>query len=287
MKLRKGKINILLLIVGVVLIGVGVYFLVSSGPTKEAAKKITSFEECRDAGYPVEESYPEKCRTPEGEVFERYVGNELEKEDLIRIDSPRPGAEIEDKSTFTVTGEARGYWFFEGDFPIELANRSGKVIGRGIAVAQDEWMVEEFVPYKAEVEFEESYVGDAVLMLHRHNPSDLKEDDDVLLVPVKIIKATEESDGRSNNDSQSGVAPEKPTDPSNGNDKVAEGKCFVGGCSSHVCSDDPNVVTTCEWKEEYACYKQAKCERQADGQCGWTETSELNSCIEEARKALF
>jgi len=60
---------------------------------------------------------------------------------------------------------------------------------------------------------------------------------------------------------------------------VGTGGCYVGGCSSQICSTDPNVVTTCEFKEEYACYNEAKCERQASGQCGWTETPELNICL--------
>lgn len=61
------------------------------------------------------------------------------------------------------------------------------------------------------------------------------------------------------------------------------GQCYVGGCSGQVCSDNPAVVTTCEWRAEYACYSGATCERQADGQCGWTQTSALSACIAEAK----
>ncbi|MEN9653970.1 MAG: hypothetical protein RL235_82, partial [Chlamydiota bacterium] len=59
----------------------------------------------------------------------------------------------------------------------------------------------------------------------------------------------------------------------------SQGTCYVGGCSSQICSDQQGVVTTCEYKEEYACYKTAKCERQADGKCGWTQTPELIACL--------
>jgi hypothetical protein len=58
--------------------------------------------------------------------------------------------------------------------------------------------------------------------------------------------------------------------------------CRVSGCSSHVCADH-DVVTTCEWLPEYECYGAAQCERQADGQCGWTQTPELLACIDAAR----
>jgi len=60
---------------------------------------------------------------------------------------------------------------------------------------------------------------------------------------------------------------------------ATEGACYVGGCSSQVCSDQEGVITTCEWREEYACYQTATCERQADGACGWTQTDELAACL--------
>ena len=58
--------------------------------------------------------------------------------------------------------------------------------------------------------------------------------------------------------------------------------CAVGGCSQQVCGEVgevENVVTTCEYREEYACYAHSKCERQTNGQCGWTQTAEYNRCI--------
>lgn len=55
--------------------------------------------------------------------------------------------------------------------------------------------------------------------------------------------------------------------------------CFVGGCSGQICSDHEGIVSTCEWRAEYACYQDATCERQADGGCGWTETPSLSSCL--------
>lgn len=64
------------------------------------------------------------------------------------------------------------------------------------------------------------------------------------------------------------VEPEPPAAP-----------CFVGGCSSQVCSEREGVITTCEWRAQYACYKQASCERQDNGKCGWTQTDALTSCL--------
>lgn len=57
------------------------------------------------------------------------------------------------------------------------------------------------------------------------------------------------------------------------------GKCYVGGCSSQICSDQEGAISTCEYRAEYACYKTATCERQQNGQCGWTKTSKLSMCL--------
>ena len=64
----------------------------------------------------------------------------------------------------------------------------------------------------------------------------------------------------------------------------SSGGCVVGGCSSQLCVEGPggDVVSTCEWREEYACYQNAVCERQTNGACGWTQTEELSLCLESA-----
>lgn len=60
---------------------------------------------------------------------------------------------------------------------------------------------------------------------------------------------------------------------------VSGGPCYVGGCSGHICSGEKDIMSTCEWREEYACYRRAKCERQSNGQCGWTSTAQLQACL--------
>jgi hypothetical protein len=57
--------------------------------------------------------------------------------------------------------------------------------------------------------------------------------------------------------------------------------CMKTGCSGQICSDH-EVISTCEYRTEYECYKKAVCERQANGDCGFTKTRELTSCL--ARK---
>src|SRR3990167_4396430 len=58
--------------------------------------------------------------------------------------------------------------------------------------------------------------------------------------------------------------------------------CAVAGCSGQLCvsaEDASEIVTTCEFRAEYACYKEASCEPQADDKCGWTQMPELKRCL--------
>lgn len=64
--------------------------------------------------------------------------------------------------------------------------------------------------------------------------------------------------------------------------RALAGRCYVGGCSSEVCSDQPGAISTCIYREAYGCYKTATCERQSSGRCGWTPTKELDTCLANA-----
>lgn len=59
---------------------------------------------------------------------------------------------------------------------------------------------------------------------------------------------------------------------------VSGKRCFKTGCSQQVCADE-EVITTCEYRSEYDCYRRAVCERQANGECGFTMTPELRRCL--------
>ncbi len=59
-------------------------------------------------------------------------------------------------------------------------------------------------------------------------------------------------------------------------------ECAVAGCSGQLCVsalEAGDIVTTCEYRAEYACYREASCEPQANGKCGWTDTAELKQCL--------
>jgi len=212
------------------------------------APEITSFAECIANGGPILESYPRQCKTPDGKTFTENIGNELDKADLIRINSPRPNESI--TSPLTITGEARGYWFFEASFPIELQDESGNIIAQHYATAQTDWMTENFVSFSATLSFTPPSSNKGTLILRRDNPSGLPENDDELIIPVIFGNA---SVGRA---------------------------CVVTGCSGQICAES-EIASTCEYKPEYACYKDAICEQQATGECGWTSSDQLQACLSQ------
>lgn len=147
-------------------------------------KQINSFEKCVAAGNAVMESYPRKCRAGE-QTFTENIGNIIEKADLIHLTAPLPNEKI--NSPLVVEGEARGTWFFEGDFPVVLTDWDGQIISVGVARAQGEWMTEDFVGFRAELEFDKpEHIDNGSLILRKDNPSGLPEQDDALEIPIKF-----------------------------------------------------------------------------------------------------
>ena len=122
------------------------------------------------------------------ELLTDYATTAHEKRDLIVITSPVPGTEI--TSPLTVTGEARGYWFFEAVFPLILTDWDGRIIAEGYASAEGEWMTEDFVPFTGTLEFTELgkdvYSHRGTLIFKKDNPSGEPQFDDALEMPVMI-----------------------------------------------------------------------------------------------------
>jgi len=177
-----------------------------------------------------------------------------DKSDLIRVENPKPDVLIQ--SPLVVNGEARGYWFFEASFPIVLLDGNGKELAQGIAQAKSDWMTENFVPFEAEIQFANPATVNGMLILKKDNPSGLPEHDDELDIPVKFFGESQ------------------------GSPLAGKISCKITGCSNQICANK-DVVTTCEIRPEFACYQNAVCERQASGECGWTQTAELKECLEK------
>lgn len=103
--------------------------------------------------------------------------------DLISVHGPLPGDAV--SSPLAVRGSARGPWYFEATFPIDIKNAAGDTIAQGYAEAQGEWMTEEYVGFSASVPFPAQPAGSAgTVVLHKANASGLPEHDRSLTIPV-------------------------------------------------------------------------------------------------------
>ena len=111
------------------------------------------------------------------------------KEDLITLSAPTSGQTIQ--SPLTIEGSARGTWYFEASFPVELQDANGNLIASTAAQAQGDWMTENFVPFKATLDFTVPSTETGFLVLKKDNPSGLPANDNELKVPVKFGQATD------------------------------------------------------------------------------------------------
>ncbi|MDP3955752.1 MAG: Gmad2 immunoglobulin-like domain-containing protein [bacterium] len=182
-----------LLLIGIVTVLLVSFFALQ--PMETETVVVTTFKECADQTGIVMESYPRQCQFG-NETFVEYIGNELEKSGLIRLDSPRPNQTIE--SPLVISGEARGSWFFEANFPVVLTNWDGVIIAQGVATAQGDWMTADFVPFASTLVFTQdadTYSDAGTLILRKNNASDLPEYDDALEIPVVFKKISAPSNG--------------------------------------------------------------------------------------------
>lgn len=105
-------------------------------------------------------------------------------QDDIFLIAPQPGDSV--TTTIPLHGFARGPWYFEATFPVEVRDANGKVIGSGQAKAESDWMTESFVPFTAELDLKVLYNGAATIVLRKDNPSGDPSKDAALSLPVMI-----------------------------------------------------------------------------------------------------
>lgn len=110
-----------------------------------------------------------------------------DKSDLIRVSQPQPNAVV--TSPLMVTGEARGFWFFEASAPMVITNWDGLIIGESYieVTPPAEWMTENFVPFHGTIMFDTPDYGDTgALIIQKDNPSGLPQFDDAVEIPIRF-----------------------------------------------------------------------------------------------------
>ncbi|MDD5144700.1 MAG: Gmad2 immunoglobulin-like domain-containing protein [Candidatus Pacebacteria bacterium] len=110
--------------------------------------------------------------------------------DMIRVKNPEENEVI--RSPYVVKGEARGFWFYEGTFPVKVYDMHGRLIGSSNAQAKGDWQTNSFVPFEAEVDFEipSSDLGD--LILEKGGTSAILGNLKTVVIPVYFYKPIKE-----------------------------------------------------------------------------------------------
>jgi hypothetical protein len=166
----------------IVLLSLFVVLLIAGTYARRVGQSDVLKAECEKAGGTFEPSST-TCRLPDLVVKEPepVVATTTvdDVSDLIVVDEIVFATSTEDgkDTVLTISGEARGTWYFEASFPVELKIGT-TTIATGIAKAQGDWMTEDFVPFEVEIEYGDAYSGEtATIILRKDNPSGLPEHD--------------------------------------------------------------------------------------------------------------
>lgn len=104
--------------------------------------------------------------------------------DVLTIETPLANSTV--TSPLTVQGSARGMFYFEASFPVELQDANHNEIVVAPAQAQEEWMTENFVPFLGTLTFEKPTTKSGFLVFKKDNPSGLPEHDQKFELPIRF-----------------------------------------------------------------------------------------------------
>ncbi|NMC51712.1 DUF333 domain-containing protein [Candidatus Kuenenbacteria bacterium] len=134
------------------------------------------------------------CTLKDGSECEEWALFRRECQPGIKVITPQKDTTVQ--SPLTITGEARGTWFFEASFPVKLVDEFDNILATGVATADPpaggDWMTEDYVPFKAELSFPLAITDKGYLLLNKDNPSGLPGNDLQLKVPVVLLKGETE-----------------------------------------------------------------------------------------------
>ena len=126
-----------------------------------------SFERCASLGFPVMESSPRQCSAG-SKTFTENTPPPAQA-DMIHVFSPLPNSLV--TSPLTITGEARGGWYFEASFQVRLLDANNLLLAASPAQAQSDWMTPNFVPFQVTLIFSPPTTATGTLILEKDNPS--------------------------------------------------------------------------------------------------------------------
>ncbi|HEX5429933.1 MAG TPA: Gmad2 immunoglobulin-like domain-containing protein [Patescibacteria group bacterium] len=175
------------IIIGVVVLAV-VIALLSFMPEKSQApttnnntQTATDYASCALAGYPIEQTNPPTCTTPQGQTFTDQSA--VTNQDVI-ITTPKIADIV--TSPMTISGKVRGTWFFEANLPIELEDEDGNVLAQTGYHTDENWMTSDYVDVNTTLKFPAPTTDYGKLVIHNDNPSGDPANDKSFEVPVRF-----------------------------------------------------------------------------------------------------
>jgi len=105
---------------------------------------------------------------------------------MVLVTTPASGARV--GSPLVVEGTAPGDWYFEAQFVGQLRGADGTLLAEAPARAQEDWMTEAPVPYRAEFTFSVTAETPATIVLQEDMPADNTNPREVT-IPVVLVPA--------------------------------------------------------------------------------------------------
>jgi hypothetical protein len=168
------KLTIIAIVIGLVFLAW--HFL---GPKKYAP--VVDFASCLAAGRPIIETYPEQCLGADGKNYTQTV-DELDLNTDPVVFSPDLSKPV--TSPLVLSGEARGFWFFEKQFTVRLLDDKGKEIATSSARTRGEKMTVDFMPWNSTLTFKTPLAQNGELVFEKANPSGLASQTRTLRLPI-------------------------------------------------------------------------------------------------------
>lgn len=178
----------------------------------------------------------------------------------IKVSTPNSGGSV--KNEMGVEGVAKTSWFAQGIAQGDVRNEKNEKIGAFTIRTQSTAKDNSFVTFTGKVLYGDPGTKTGYVIFNKANPTADTTKNMSLWVPVRFQETS--SSGNTFLTPPGGTR-----------------ECRKTGCSGQICSDT-DMITTCEYKQEYACYQTARCERQVSGECGFTQTSELSNCLAQS-----
>ena len=104
-------------------------------------------------------------------------------DDLVSF-STWPGEKVHGLVSYH--GVIKGAYFFEANIVINILDANKKLLKGSNAMATGEWMTSGPVSFEGKIDFTALPKGPAYFEIHNDNPSDMRENDKSVLIPIVI-----------------------------------------------------------------------------------------------------